>query len=259
MNRRLLFILTLGALMMLSAGCSSATPPPITENPQGFWDTFLVFPLHWLIVESSTLLGNNYGLGILVATIIIRFLVLPLTIKQLKSSKRMQELNPEFQKIREKYKNDPQKAQQETLLLMQKHNVNPLAGCLPLLVQMPILFAFYHAIIRSPEIPGSTFLGMPLGSHPGEIGWYAYILPFLAALTTYLQSKVMGSTSQGNPQMQMMFVFLPIMIFVVAISLPIALSLYWFYGNVFTIVQSYFLYRDSRTNTELKPKGGTAK
>lgn len=254
-HRRILRLILLGGLLVLLAGCNVTDPPPINEKPQGFWDQFFVWPLYWLIRESSVLLGDNYGLGILVATIIIRLIILPLMVKQIKSAKKMQELQPEMLKIREKYKNDPQRAQQETMLLLQKHNVNPLAGCLPILVQMPILIAFYHAIIRAPEIKSHSFLWMELGQ-PDPY----YILPILAALTTYLQSKVMGSAMQNSPQMQqmqMMYILMPIMILAIAVTLPSALSLYWVYGNLFSIVQTYFLYRD--TNKQSSPKGGTAK
>lgn len=252
MNRRQLNMLLLLLMVLVLAGCNVQNPPPIGPDATGFWDKYFVWPLSWLIIESSMILGENYGIGILVATIIIRLLILPLMIKQIKSSKMMQALQPEMQKIREKYKNDPQKAQQETMLLFQKHNVNPLAGCLPLLVQMPILIAFYHAIIRTPEIKTHTFLWMSLGEKDPY-----YILPIIAAVTTYLQSKMMGSATQNNPQMQMMLVMMPLMILAIAVTLPSALSLYWVYGNIFTIIQTYFLYRDK--GTELKPKEGTAK
>jgi YidC/Oxa1 family membrane protein insertase len=252
LSKRILSLLALGFLLLILSGCNVQNPPPIGPDATGFWDKYFVWPLSWLIKESSLVLGGSYGLGILVATIIIRLLVLPLMVKQIKSSKKMQELQPELQKIREKYKNDPQKAQQETLVLFQKNNVNPLAGCLPLLVQMPILIAFYHAIIRTPEIKTHTFLWMSLGEKDPY-----YILPVIAAVTTYLQSKMMGTAMQNNPQMQMMQVMMPLMILAIAVTLPSALSLYWVYGNLFTIVQTYFLYRDNRK--ELRPKEGTSK
>ncbi|MFY0546020.1 membrane protein insertase YidC [Brevibacillus sp. H7] len=252
MSRRTLSILMLGLLVLVLSGCNPTTASPIGPDATGIWDKYLVWPLSWLIKESALLLGGSFGLGILVATILIRLLVLPLMVKQIKSSKKMQELQPELQKIREKYKNDPQKAQQETLLVFQKNNVNPLAGCLPLLVQMPILIAFYHAIIRTPEIKTHTFLWMSLGEKDPY-----YILPVIAAVTTYLQSKMMGTTMQNNPQMQMMLVMMPLMILAIAVTLPSALSLYWVYGNLFTIVQTYFLYRDS--GKELRPKEGASK
>lgn len=252
MNKRMTSLVLLGVLMIFLAGCNVQDPPPIGPDATGIWDKYLVWPLSWLINESALIFGNSYGMGILVATILIRLLTLPLMVKQIKSSKVMQKLQPELQKIREKHKNDPQKAQQETLLVFQKNKVNPLAGCLPLLVQMPILIAFYHAIIRTPEIRSNTFLWMSLGQ-PDPF----YILPVLAAITTYLQQKIMGSVNQTNPQMQMLMVIMPLMILAIAVTLPSALSLYWVYGNIFSIVQTYILYRDKED--QKSPKGGTAK
>lgn len=252
MSRRILSISMLALLVLILSGCNPQAAAPIGPDAEGIWDKYFVYPLSWLIQESAMLLGGSYGLGILVATIIIRLIVLPLMVKQIKSSKKMQELQPELQKIREKHKNDPQKAQQETMLLFQKNQVNPLAGCLPLLVQMPILIAFYHAIIRTEDIKTHTFLWMSLGEKDPY-----YILPIIAGITTYLQSKMMGSVTQGNPQMQMMLVIMPLMILAIAVTLPSALSLYWVYGNLFTIVQTYFLYRD--TNEAPRPKEGTSK
>ncbi|MGE5701516.1 MAG: membrane protein insertase YidC [Clostridia bacterium] len=252
MKKHLLLMVLLGLSVMVLAGCNVQNPPPIGPDATGIWDKYFVYPLSWLITESSLFLGGSYGLGILVATIIIRLITLPLMIKQIKSSKMMQALQPELQKIREKYKNEPQKAQQETMVLFQKNNVNPLAGCLPMFVQMPILIAFYHAIIRTPEIKEHTFLWLSLGLKDPY-----YILPILAAITTYFQQKMMGAANANNPQMQMLTVMMPLMILAIAVTLPSALSLYWVYGNLFTIVQTYFLYRDK--NPQVGPKEGTAK
>ncbi|NRR05968.1 membrane protein insertase YidC [Brevibacillus sp. RS1.1] len=252
MSRRTLSILMLTMLVLVLSGCNPQAAAPIGPDATGIWDKYFVYPLSWLIKESALILGNNYGLGILVATIIIRIIVLPLMIKQIKSSKKMQEIQPEMQKIREKYKNDPQKAQAETMAMFQKSGVNPLAGCLPMLVQMPILIAFYHAIIRTSEINSQTFMWLTLGQKDPY-----YILPIIAAITTYLQSKMMGQANQGNPQMQMMIIMMPLMILAIAVTLPSALSLYWVYGNLFTIVQTYFLYRDKGKMPT--PKGGASK
>lgn len=232
-------ILAILMIIVSLAGCGTdymTNPPPIDPEKGGFWDRYFVFPLSWLLDQSAVILGGSYGLAILATTIIIRLAVLPLMIKQLKSSKAMQALQPELQKLREKYKDNQQKIQEETLKLFQKHNVNPLAGCLPLLVQMPILIAFYQAIMRNQSVSSHDFLWMALGQ-PDPF----YILPVLAAVTTYLQSKMMGTGMPPNPQMQMMLVIMPIMILVIAVTLPSALSLYWVFGNIFTIVQTFFI------------------
>ncbi|MBO8172174.1 MAG: membrane protein insertase YidC [Bacillaceae bacterium] len=223
--------------MILATGCSPDFTQfkPIDPVNGGIWDRYFVFPLSWLLDQSAAFMFGNYGLAILIVTIIIRLLTLPLMLKQIKSSKQMQLIQPEMQKIREKFKDNQQKLQEETMKLFQKHNINPLAGCLPLLVQMPILIAFYHAIMRNSEVREHTFLWMDLGEKDPF-----YIIPLLAALTTYLQQKFMG-VNQDNPQMKMMLVMMPILIFVFAIQFPSALSLYWVFGNIFTIVQTYFV------------------
>lgn len=185
--------------------------------------------------------GNSYGLGIVIVTILIRLAILPLMIKQTKSSKAMQALQPEMQKLREKYSSKDaktqQQLQQEMMQLFQKHGVNPLAGCFPLLIQMPILIGFYQAIIRTEEIATHTFLWFDLGK-PDPL----FLLPIIAGLTTFLQQKMMMAGMEGqNPQMQMMLYIMPVMILIFAINFPAALSLYWVVGNIFMIVQTYFI------------------
>lgn len=130
----------------------------------GIWNEYFVYPLSQLITYFATWLGDNYGLAIVITTLIIRFALLPLMIKQTKSTKAMQALQPEMVKLKEKYSSKDQatqqKLQQEMMQLYQKNGVNPLAGCLPIFVQMPILFAFYHAIMRTSEISKHTFYGL---------------------------------------------------------------------------------------------------
>nr|WP_163102540.1 YidC family membrane integrase SpoIIIJ [Peribacillus alkalitolerans] len=239
MKKRLLLILGLVSLMILLAGCTQ-TNVPITPESKGFWNEFIVYPLSLLIVKVSEFLGGSFGFGIIAVTLLIRLLILPLMIKQTKSSKAMQALQPEMQKLREKYSSKDaqtqQKLQQETMALFQTHGVNPLAGCFPLLVQMPILIGFYHAIMRTQEIANHNFLWFDLGEKDPF-----YILPVVAGITTFIQQKIMMAGQEGNPQMQMMLYIMPIMIVVFAINFPSALSLYWVVGNLFMIAQTYFI------------------
>ncbi|MFO7263730.1 MAG: preprotein translocase YidC [Bacillaceae bacterium G1] len=241
--------LSLLLLVLLLTGCSpEAYMKPIDPNG-GIWDRYFVFPLSWTLDTVADWLAGSYGLSILVVTLIIRFIILPLMYKQMKSSKQLQELQPEIQKLQKKYKNNQEKLQLEMMKLFQKHNVNPLMGCLPILIQMPILIAFYHAIMRNAEIREHSFLWMNLGT-PDPF----YVLPALAALTTYFQTMVTRKmmptpqvmTVQMEQQQQMMktmSIILPAMILFIAITLPSALSLYWVYTNVFSIIQTYFLYK----------------
>ncbi|MBH0164645.1 YidC family membrane integrase SpoIIIJ [Fictibacillus sp. 7GRE50] len=240
MRKKIGLLIALFALMAVLSGCGSMNDP-ITSDSTGIWDTYFVYPLSWLITYFATLTGDNYGLAIIIVTLIIRTALLPLMIKQTRSSKAMQEIQPEIQKLREKYKskdaNTQQKLQQETMALFQKNGVNPLAGCLPLLIQMPILLGFYHAIMRTGEIANHNFLWFDLGD-PDPF----YILPLVAGITTFLQQKIMmGGMDNPNPQMKMLLYIMPVMIVVFAINFPAALSLYWVIGNIFMIGQTYFI------------------
>jgi YidC/Oxa1 family membrane protein insertase len=238
--------------LFLAACSSSAHPAPIDPKTGGFFTKYFVYPLSFTLDWFANHLWGQYGLSILVVTIIIRLLILPLTLKQYRSSKRMQELQPELKKIKEKYKDDAKKQQEETMKLFQQNGVNPLAGCFPLLIQMPILIALYQAIMRNDYIREHTFLWLNLGS-PDKF----YILPLLAAATTFIQQKVMSS-QMNNPQMQSMLFIFPVLIFVMSMNFAAALPLYWVYSNLFTIVQSYFIYGGS-SKIKVEGKGGQSK
>ncbi|WP_438433612.1 membrane protein insertase YidC [Gorillibacterium sp. sgz500922] len=230
------------ALLLLMAGCTvnnkDGTLKEINRQ-SGIWDRFFVGPLSDFLKYIGDLTGGAYGISILVVTIIVRFVVLPLTLKQYKSSKAMQALQPELAKIKEKYKDEPQKQQEETMKLFTQNKVNPMAGCFPLLIQMPVLMALYNAIYRTPEIREHAFLGIQLGS-PDH-----YILPIVAALTTFLQTKLMPKQqTQQMGAMQTIMLIYPVMIFFIAQTMPAALPLYWIFSNLFTIIQNFFIYRD---------------
>lgn len=257
MKKKLLIFSAIIILSVLLTGCNITEP--ITPDSDGFWDKYIVYPLSWIITYFAELMGENYGLSLIVVTIIIRIILLPLMIKQTKSSVGMQRIQPELQELRKKYSSKDQKTQQklqqETMKLFQQHGVNPLAGCMPLIVQMPILFGFYQAIIRTEEISNHTFLWFDLGN-PDPY----YILPLVAGITTYLQQKIiMGDGSVQNPQMKMMLYIMPVMIVIFAITFPAALSLYWVVGNIFMIVQSLFITGPMKNKPDKGPTGGAKK
>lgn len=240
MKKRLLLIVGVLSLFVLLAGCSQINQP-ITPESKGVWNQYIIYPLSLLIKQTAHLLGGSYGLSIIVVTILVRLIILPLMIKQTRSSKAMQALQPELAALRKKYSSKDQKTQQklqqETMTLFQKNGVNPMAGCLPLIIQMPILVGFYHAISRTPEIAKAPFLWLDLGKADPY-----FILPILAAVTTFIQQKIMmAGTEKQNPQMAMMVWIMPIMILFMAFKFPSALSLYWVVGNIFMIGQTYFI------------------
>ncbi|TCI21216.1 membrane protein insertase YidC [Exiguobacterium sp. SL-9] len=227
-------------VIMLMAGCvdpSTIQGEPITAETEGFWSQYFVWPLAWLLKEAAYLIGGTwqYGYSIIVATIIVRLLILPLMIKQTKSMGAMQVLQPEMLKLREKYSSKDQetqrKLQEEMMKMYQEYQINPLAGCLPILIQMPILFAFYDAIRRTPEIFEAQFLWFDLGAPDPT-----FILPILAAILTYAQQKISMAGQEQNPQLKMMLYIFPVMIFVMSITLPAALSMYWVVGYIISII-----------------------
>ncbi|WP_147535990.1 YidC family membrane integrase SpoIIIJ [Bacillus marasmi] len=257
MKKRIFLVIGLILLMALLSGCTEYNQP-ITSESKGFWNEYIVWPLSQLIIWVAEFAGG-YGISIIIVTLIIRLAILPLMIKQTKSSKAMQAIQPEMEALKQKYSSKDQatqqKLQQETMALFQKHGVNPLAGCFPLLIQMPILIGFYHAISRTREIAEHNFLWFDLGS-PDPY----YILPLVAGATTFIQQKMMmAGTANQNPQMAMMLWMMPIMIIVFAISFPAALSLYWVVGNIFMIVQTYFIKGPELKKTPDTGKAGGAK
>ncbi|MFT8872793.1 MAG: membrane protein insertase YidC [Sporolactobacillus sp.] len=246
-------------LLALLTGCSNLNHP-ITSHSTDFWSKYFVYPLSWFITEVAHLCGNSYGMGIIITTIIVRLVLMPLMAKQVKSSKAMQDLQPKIKELQKKYSSKDQatqqKLQQEQMHLFQENNVNPLAGCLPLLVQMPILFAFYQAIWRTQAIRDQNFLWIQLG-HPDPL----YILPIVAGLTQFLQQKLMMGRmgTAGNPQMAMMTYVMPVMIVIPALYLPSALALYWVIGNVFMIFQTFIIYEKNDGVKEKKPVAASTK
>ncbi len=229
-------------MIFLLGGCG-VTAEPITAESTGIWNHYFVFPLSWFIIFIAQLFDGNYGVSIIFVTIIIRLAILPLTLKQNKSSKAMQALKPEMEELRQKYDmkkpEEQQKMQQEMMSLYQKHGVNPLAGCLPIFIQMPILMAFYFAIMRTEEIAKHSFLWFDLGA-PDPF----YLLPIIAAGTTFLQSRMTMHTLPEN--MRIMLYIMPAMILFAGLAMPSALTLYWVIGNIFMIIQTYFLYGKQR-------------
>ncbi|WP_163969270.1 YidC family membrane integrase SpoIIIJ [Oceanobacillus halotolerans] len=239
MRKKIFLLAIIIGLLAILSGCMEIDQP-ITPESEGIWNKYFVYPLSWVLTYFAELFTEDYGLSIVIVTIIIRLVLLPLNVKQLKSSKAMQDIQPELKEIQQKYSskdaNTQQKLQQETMQLFQKHGVNPLAGCLPIFVQMPILIAMYHAIMRTTEIQTHNFLWFELGSPD-------MILPIIAGAATFLQQKLMmaGSPAAQNPQMMVMLYMMPIMITVFAFFFPAALALYWVIGNIFMVIQTLLI------------------
>ena len=182
----------------------------------------------------------SYGYAIILLTIIVKFLLYPLTVKQVKSMKAMQEIAPKMKKIQEKYKDNPQGMQQKVAALYQEAGVNPLAGCLPLLVQMPILMGMYYSLynLEYPSADAAQFLWLPSLSQADPY----YILPILNVLTTFYQTR--QTSDMSNPQRKMMMLIMPLFIGFISLTFPSGLVLYWVVMNLCQILQQWWIYRE---------------
>ncbi|SHE87850.1 membrane protein insertase YidC [Clostridium fallax] len=197
--------------------------------------------LHQFIVSIGvTNSGVSYVLAVLLVTVIVRLILLPLNIKQMKSQTKMQELQPKMQQLQNKYKNDPQKQQMEIMKLYKEFGVSPFSGCLPLLIQMPILFSLYY-VFMGINIGGASFLWLADLQQPDPY----YILPILSTVTTflstYMMSKSTPSQNTGGMNMNSMNIVMSLMSGFIALRIGSLLVLYWIMGNLIQIIQNYFL------------------
>jgi YidC/Oxa1 family membrane protein insertase len=235
--KKLLTMIIVLLIPALLTGCQSLT------SEGSFFQATFINPFTWLIKLFAGITGDSYGLAIILITLLIRLVLMPLMLKQYKNQQSMKEkmevLKPELDEIQRKLKEtkDPaeqRKLQQEMMGLYQKHGVNPLSvGCLPMLVQMPILMGLYYAISSSADIASHSFLWFNLG-HPDI--W----ITAAAGLIYYLQFKVSMSnmTEEQKKQMKLMGLLSPVMIVMFSVNAPSALPLYWTVGGIFLIVQT---------------------
>lgn len=189
--------------------------------------------IEFLLKSVDNVVGN-FGLSIIIVTIIIKILLLPLTIKQDKSMKAMKKLQPKLDELKKKYANDKQTLNIKTMELYKENKVNPAGGCLPILIQLPILFALF-GVLRSGIIPAdSTFLWMKL-AEPDPF----YIMPILNGAVSFLQQKLMGTSD--NPQMKNMMYMFPIMMIFISYKMPAGLQIYWLTSSLAAVIQQYFI------------------
>ncbi|MBP8820245.1 MAG: membrane protein insertase YidC, partial [Syntrophomonadaceae bacterium] len=182
----------------------------------------------------------NYGLAIIFMTIAIKLVLFPLTQKQLKSMRGMQEIQPKLKYLQEKYKDDPQTMQVKVMEMYKEHGVNPFGGCLPLIIQMPIFIAFYQSLLHFnfKVVEHASFLWIP---NIGAKDPY-FILAVLAAATTYVQQRVTMVDTKDPTQKSMLY-FMPLFMAWIAATMPAGLPLYWVMFNLLGILQQLYVNR----------------
>ena len=212
----------------------------------GMW-RWICYPVVWVLNFFNSIIPN-YGIAIILLTILVRLIFWPLTHKSTVGMKKMQELQPKMKAIQAKFKDNPQRLQQETWALYRSEKVNPMSSCLPMLVQIPVFIALFNVLRSAVELRYAPFLWIGDLSEPeGLLAAYLpfgglNILPILMAVSTALQSAFTPSTGDKNQQ-KMMMVIMPVMMLVMFYSFPSALSLYWFLSNLFSIVQMWCIRR----------------
>ena len=229
-------------------------------------DKFVVF----LLKEITKVVGN-YGIAIIIITILMRIIVFPLTVKQEKSMKKVRELQPEMDKIKEKYKDNPQEYQKRIMEFQKENDINPFGGCWPILIQLPVFMALYYAFSGSTIPNNATFLWFNLKkpdmlinftelfklgdivikipllmAKPKVIKILALnLLPILNTVVTFIQQKIMTSVTQGNKdsnnQLNSMLYTMPLIMLLIFYNMPSGVTLYYLVSGALSLAQQYII------------------
>jgi YidC/Oxa1 family membrane protein insertase len=278
----LLGILIIAVLALTGCGVPYEGVDVTTTPPDGVWQTVAVWPLaKALIWLNNTLAAANvpyhWGFAIIVFTILVKVVTFPLTLTQMRGMQAQKELAPKIQELQKKYGKDREKIAQEQMKLYQEAGVNPLSGCLPLLIQMPVLFALYAALVAlGPSFVNANFFWIPdLGfPHYSEgLGWLTnafsngdyltlisyLILPILLIVTQFIMQKWMtpaptpGSGDGQAQMMQQMSLMMTFMFGFFTLTVPAGLTLYWVTSNLLQMLQQWIITNQRFNLTGTKP------
>lgn len=235
--------------------CEKFTPS--IKASEGIWDNIFIKPLAWVILKLGYLV-KNFGLAVIIASIIIRLILYPVTKKSAMQSENLNKAQPELQRLEKKYANKTNDQQamiqksQEMMAIYKKYNISLMSGCIVAFLQLPLFIAFLEAINRTPAIFEGKFLGLELGTTPIFAilkGNYAYlILPIIIFVVTYfsLKQNKNAAPTDSNPAAMSTKMMMNVMIFVITISsfnLSTAIGLYWIASSLFTIIQNALIKR----------------
>jgi YidC/Oxa1 family membrane protein insertase len=227
-------------------GILRSVNPKLEQVVDFGWFSIIAKPLFLALNWVNNGYVHNYGWSIVVVTVIINFLLLPLKFSSLKSMKKMQLLQPQIAAINEKYKGiglrDPRKADQnqEVMDLYKKHGVNPMGGCMPMVLQIPFFFAYYKVLTVAIEMRGAEWLWVTDLSQPEHIP--IRVLPIAMIITQFLMQKMTPSTT-ADPTQQRMMLMMPLILGFMFYGMSSGLVLYWLTGNVVGIAQQWFFNR----------------
>ncbi len=219
---------------------------------EGIWTSIFIKPLAWVILTIGEFVKSN-GLALIITSLLIRFIAFPITRKTAIQSELMQKAKPELDKLEKKYANKKDndsmmKKSQEMAFIYKKYNINPIAGCLYAMLQLPLFIAFLEAINRVPAIFEENFLGFQLGTTPVTgltNGNFIYIIiTILVGLSTYYSLKFNSASNPDNVQVKSMNKIMFVMILVMSVFMSSALNIYWITTNLFTIGQNLLVKRE---------------
>ncbi|MBR2833649.1 MAG: YidC/Oxa1 family membrane protein insertase [Bacilli bacterium] len=246
---------------------------------EGIWSTLFIKPLSWLIIKIG-LFVKNYGLAIIIVTLLIRLIIFPISQKSAMQSENMKVASADIQKLQNKYKGktsqeDQMKQAQEMMAIYKKYGINPMSGCLFAFIQMPLFFAFLESLYRIPAVFEGKFLMFNLGTSPfsalfgktlswshfassfstGE--WVYILLPIIVGLATYFSFKMNSGLNTGGSadqarQMKMMMNIMLIFIIIASFTMSVSIIIYWIVGSLFTIIQSYIIRRKKNNGSSKK-------
>jgi len=200
----------------------------------GFF-TVVAKPLLWFLKTTHTV-TKNFGIDILILSILIKIIFLPLTQISMKSMKEMQKVQPEMKRLKEQFKNDKARVQQEIMLLYKRRKINPMSGCLPMLVQIPVFIALYNALQNSIEMRHAPFLFWIRDLSAKDP---IYITPIIMGATMVLQQKM--TPTAADPAQARIFMLMPIMFTFLFLNFPSGLVLYWMVTNILSIAHQYYM------------------
>jgi len=229
-------------------------------NPYG-WPGFrtiirpVAVAVRWLLVWMHTNLHLAYGMVLVLFGILVRLILWPLNQKAMRSTMSMQAIQPELKAIQDKYKEDPQRLQQEMFKLYKEHGVNPLGGCWPMLLPMPVLLALFFVFQNTIELRGQPFLWLPDLSRPDPL----YIIPLIMGLSMFGLTKMGQRGIPPNPQMKMMMYMMPVMMTVLFLNFASGLNLYYAVSNLASIPQQWMISQERMKLNALRNGGGEKK
>lgn len=206
---------------------------------------FIAKPILMLLKLLYSWVGN-YGVAIIIVTLFIRMLLLPLNVSSYRSMKKMQVIQPQLKALKERYQKDPRQLQMETMALMKREKVNPLGGCLPMLLQLPIFIALYNVLAQSIELYQAPFM---LWISDLSLKDPYYVLPVLMGVTMYIQQKITPTTM--DPAQAKAMQIMPVIFSFMMISLPSGLTLYIFVSTLFGIIQQYMIMKEKKPEDQV--------